>query len=75
MDGDFIRRDAEQLCSGGLIGPLELRASPDFAPITVELDGAVQRFHRGVGEIGGLEPRIQLARSTVDGLLLSQGCI
>ena len=57
---DLFRLEPGDLGGGGLVHGLELGAGPDLAAVAVELDGAVERLHRRVGEVRhlvlGLEP-------------------
>ena len=52
VDADLLRRHAEDLRGAVLVQRGELRAAPDVAPVVADLDGAVQRFHRRVREVG-----------------------
>src|ERR1700680_239409 len=51
MKRHLLRLQAEDLRDGHLVDGLELRAGPDFRSITIEPNGGIQGFHRGVGEI------------------------
>ena len=51
MKRHLLRLQAEDLRDGHLVDGLELRAGPNFRSITIEPDGGVQGFHRGVSEI------------------------
>src|ERR1700675_1889346 len=51
MKRHLLGLQAEDLRDGHLVDGLELRAGPNFRSITIEPDGGIQGFHRGMGEI------------------------
>src|SRR5216683_8404700 len=62
VDRHLLGIQARHLRRRGLVDSLELGPGPDLALISGELDGAVERLHRRVREVGNLVFGFQLRR-------------